>query len=84
MIRCFCHKIEIISALLFFCIYFARPACLYCEECVCVCVYTNISGCVKAVYELLLLPTYTADETFLYKPGAVWSVDWIFIIGAPA
>jgi len=53
--------------------------------CVCVCVYIYITDCVKVVYDLPLLPSYeyTASETFLHKPGAVWSVDWIFINGAP-
>jgi len=46
------------------------------------CVYIHIPGCVETVYELLVLPNNTARETFLHKLGAVWSVDWIFIIGA--
>jgi len=32
---------------------------------------------------LLLSPNNTASETFLDKSGALRSVDWIFIIGAP-
>jgi len=35
------------------------------------------------VYELPLLQNNTASETFLHNLGAVRSVDWIFIIGAP-
>ena len=56
---------------------FAQPASVYCEE------YVHISDCIQSVYELLLLPNFTARETFLYKSVAVGSVDWIFIIGAP-
>ena len=40
--------------------------------------------CVQIVYELLLQSNDTASETFLHKSGTVRSVDWIFIIGAPA
>jgi hypothetical protein len=48
------------------------------------CVYTHISDCVQIVYELPLLSYKTASETLLHKSGAVRSVDWRFIIGAPA
>jgi hypothetical protein len=44
----------------------------------------HISDCVETVYKLPLLPNETASEIFLHKSGAVRSVDWIFIIGAPA
>jgi hypothetical protein len=40
--------------------------------------------CVDIGYELPLLPNNTGNETFLHKSGAVLSVDWIIIIGAPA
>ena len=46
------------------------------------CTYTHT--CVQTVYELPLLPNINASETFLHKSGAVRSVDWIFIIKAPA
>ena len=46
--------------------------------------YIHISDCVESVYELPLLPNNSASETFLHKSGAVRSVDWIFITGAPA
>ena len=62
--------------------------------CVCVCVYIyiyiyiyickHISACIETVYELPLLPNSIGSGTYLHKPGAVRSVDWIFIIGAPA
>jgi len=39
---------------------------------------------VETVYELPLLQNNTRWETFLHKSGAVWSVDWTFIIRAPA
>jgi hypothetical protein len=57
----------------------ARPASLYCEY-----VYTHVSDCVETVYELPLLPNNSASETCLYQSVLVRSVDWIFIIGAPA
>jgi len=61
----------------------SRPTTLYCE--VYVCVYSfHISDRVETVYELPLLSNNTASETFLRKPGAVQSVDWIFITEAPA
>jgi len=60
--------------------FFAQSAPLYCEEYV----YIHISDCVEIVYEVPLVPNNTASETFLHKSGAVRSVDWIFIIGAPA
>jgi hypothetical protein len=43
-----------------------------------------MSDCVETVYKLPLLPNNIASEIFLQKSGAVRSVDWIFIIGAPA
>jgi hypothetical protein len=36
------------------------------------------------MYILPLLTNSTASETFLHKSGAVRSVDWICITGAPA
>ena len=44
----------------------------------------HISDCVQTVHELPLLPNDIASETFLHKSEAIQSVDWIFIIGAPA
>jgi len=45
----------------------------------------HISDCVETVYELPLLPpNNTANETFLYKSGAVGSADLVFITGASA
>jgi hypothetical protein len=44
------------------------------------CTHTHV--CVELVYELPLLPN--ASETFLQKSSVVRSVDWVFIIGAPA
>ena len=38
---------------------------------------------VQIVRELPSLPNNNASETFLHKSGAVRSVDWMFIIGAP-
>ena len=46
--------------------------------------YIHMSDCVETVYELPLLPNNTASETSLHQSGAVRSVDWIFITGAPA
>jgi len=43
-----------------------------------VCIYTHI-WLVENVYELPLIPSNSASETFLHKSGAVRSVDWIFI-----
>ena len=45
------------------------------------CIYTD---CMDVVYELLLLPNNTVNETFLHKSGVVWSGGWIFITGALA
>ena len=59
-----------------------RPAYLYCEGHVFT--YIHISDCIQSVYALPLLPNNTASETFLFQSGAMWSVDWIFITGAPA
>ena len=49
-----------------------------------ICAYIHISECVDTVYELPLLPSNTASGTYLHNSGAVRSVHWIFIIGAPA
>jgi len=40
----------------------------------------TISECVDIIYELQLLPKNTSSNT----SGALRSVDWIFITGAPA
>jgi len=66
----------------FFYIYFALPASLYCKEYVYIALH--ISNCVQNVYDLPLLTNNTASEMFSHKSGAVRSVDWISIIGAPA
>jgi len=47
------------------------------------CVYTHISDCLQTVYELPLLPNNTAVWNIFTQIGAVWSVHWIFIVGAP-
>ena len=62
------------------CVYVCACMCV----CTCTCTYTYIDICVRTVYELPLPPNNTASETFLHKSGAVWSVDWVFIIGALA
>ena len=62
-----------------FYISFVQPASLYHARYV----YIHISDCVQMVYELPLLANKTASETLLHKLGAVRSVDWTFIIGAP-
>ena len=48
------------------------------------CVYIHTSECMENVYELSLLPNESVRAAFLHKSVAVRSVDWIFIIGAPA
>ena len=70
----------VFTAVLIIFISFAWPVYLYCEEYVCV--YTYLT--VQRLYELLLPLSNTESETFLYKLGAVWSVDWMFIIRALA
>jgi hypothetical protein len=47
-------------------------------------VYKYTSGCIEIVYELQLLSSNTASETFLHKSGALRSANWIVIIVAPA
>jgi len=47
------------------------------------CVYVHICDCLDSVYELLLLPNYTASETLLHKSRAMRNVDWICIVGVP-
>jgi len=49
------------ASVIFF-ISFHRPTPVYCEEYVHI--YRHISDCVETVYELPLLPNYTASETF--------------------
>ena len=61
-----------------FFISFGRAATPYCEEYV----YIHISDCVDIVRKLPLLPSSTANETFLHKLGVERNVDWIYIIGA--
>jgi len=48
------------------------------------CARMHIAAWTETVYELPLLPNNTASETSLHKPGAMRSVDWIFIFGSPA
>jgi hypothetical protein len=48
-----------------------------------ICVSKHTPDCIQILYELPSLPNNTMRETFLHKSGAVWSVDWIFIIGTP-
>jgi len=55
----------------------------------CVCAHTHThnthtSDCLEPVYELPMLPNKVATVIFLHKSWVVQSVDWIFIIGAPA
>ena len=62
---------------------FARPASLYCEECV----YTHTYLTAYRFHvNYPLLPNNIANETFLNKSGGVRSVDClrVFIIGVPA
>ena len=67
----------------YFCISFARPAFLYCEEYVCV--YTHIRLRRGCKWIAVAAKQYDkASEKFLHKSEAVRSVDWIFIIVAPA
>jgi hypothetical protein len=49
-------------------------------------IYTHIqiSDHIETAYELPLLPNNTVNEIFLIKSGDVWSVNWVFIILAPA
>jgi hypothetical protein len=61
-------------------IYFCRPVSVIWK----IYVYKHISDSVQTVYGLPLLPNNNASEIFLHKSGALRSVDWIFIIGAPA
>ena len=62
--------------------------CIYIHICVCVCIHTHarvhITDGVEILYELPVLQNNTGSEIFLHKSGAVRSIDWIFIIGAPA
>jgi hypothetical protein len=44
----------------------------------------HISDCVETAFEWPLLSNETVNEIFLLKSGTMWSVDWIFIILAPA
>jgi len=69
------------TAVRIFYIYLALPTSLYCKEYVYISL--NISDSVETVYELPLLAKNITSETFLHKSEAVWSVDWIFNIGAP-
>jgi len=47
------------------------------------CVDIHISGCVETLHELPLLSNNAVSETLLHKSGVLWSVDRIFVIGAP-
>ena len=70
-------------------LYILKNVCVCVCVCVCVyvyiyiCMYTHISDCIEAVYELSLLPNNTASDICVLKSGAVRSVNWIFIIRAP-
>jgi hypothetical protein len=46
------------------------------------CAYTHIPDCVDIVFELPLLPNYTASETFLGKSGWIGIVNWVFVTEA--
>ena len=59
------------------CFFFPLPVSLYVYK------YTY-RDCVETVYKLSLLPNDTGAETFLHEPGAMRSVDWTLITGAPA
>jgi len=58
-------------------LFFPLPVSLYVYK------YTY-RDCVETVYKLSLLPNDTGAETFLHEPGAMRSVDWTLITGAPA
>lgn len=49
-----------------------------------ICVHMHTSNYIETVYELPLLQNNNVGETFVHKSGAVWRVDWIFIISVPA
>ena len=57
---------------------------LYIVKNMCVYIYIHMSECLGTVCEWPLLPNSTAREAYLHKTVTVWSVNWIFIIGAPA
>jgi hypothetical protein len=64
-----------------------NPLFLLPDQCLCIvknCVHMHIPDCVQTVYDLTLLPYNTTSEIFLHKSEAVWSADWIFIVGVPA
>ena len=65
-------------------IYIYICVCVCARVCVCTHTHTHAPDCVEIVYEIPLLSNNTASETFLHESGAVQSVDWIFIIRAPA
>jgi hypothetical protein len=48
------------------------------------CVYTHISDCVQIVFELPLLRSKNKKWNIFTQIRAVRSVDWIFIVVAPA
>jgi hypothetical protein len=48
------------------------------------CIYIHKSKYVEEFVYVLPLLSKLASETVLHKSVAVWSVDWIFIIGMPA
>ena len=47
-----------------------------------ICTYTHI--CLRRDCVWITVAIITVSETFWHKSVAVWSVDWIFVIGAPA
>ena len=71
-------RIYIYSIYIYICV------CVCARVCVCTHTHTHAPDCVEIVYEIPLLSNNTASETFLHESGAVQSVDWIFIIRAPA
>ena len=68
-----CGKISLALALPIFFFFFLLDQRLYIVKNTYICIH--ISDGVETVYELPLLPSNTASETFLHKPGAVRSVD---------
>jgi hypothetical protein len=54
---------------------FVRPASLYCEECVCVCVHKFY--CVQVTYELQLLPNILIVRHFYKNLRHQHGGDWV-------
>jgi len=63
-------------------VYIVQNMCVYVCVCIYIYVHTHISDTVQTVYELPLVPSNTATKHFT-QIGAVRSVDWLFIVGAP-